>query len=90
MKTLINTTEIANFQVLTVKYKGATDTKGSRIIIKSERFEQSKSIPYNHAYNSILGGAVEYLTNAGFEIVGQGEAKDGYYPITSTFKSLKD
>lgn len=88
MTTLINTTDYANTHVLSVDYIGATNYRGSRIKIGSDRFKQTKTIGYNHNYNSILGGAMEWLINKGFVIIGYGESKNGYYIITSTFEPL--
>jgi hypothetical protein len=90
MKTqeLFNTSKINNYHILTVKYVGPTNFRGSRISIKSDRFNKSKMIDYNYEYNDCLGGAEAWLNDNGFEIVGHGEGKDCYHVITNTFKSL--
>lgn len=88
MNTKINTTDYPNTHVLSVDFIGATDYKGSRIKIRSDRFKQTKMIDFNYEYNSILGGAIEWLVNNGFVIIGYGESKNGYYVITSTFEPL--
>lgn len=80
---------LPNFHVLTISYIGATNFKSSRVRIKSDRFEQSKIINYNHEYNNVGDIAQDYLERNGFEIIGQAESKDGYYLISTTFEPLK-
>lgn len=79
-----------NYHVLKVTFLGATDTKGSRIKIQSERFEESKTISYNYEYNNTFEGAQNYLESKGFDLIGKAEGKDCYYIITTTFKGLKE
>lgn len=78
-----------NYHVLKVKYMGATNYTNSRVKIISERFEQSKTIDYDHRYNSTKDNAAAWLIEHGFNVIGAGEAKDGYYIISDTFKPLK-
>jgi hypothetical protein len=78
-----------NFHIIKVTYLGATNSKGSRVKMTSERFEESKTINYNHEFNNTLDIAEDYLTKAGFEVVGHAEGKGCYYVITNTFKGLK-
>lgn len=80
---------IPNFHVLQIKYLSPTNNKGARVSIKSERFEQSISIGYNHEFNSVADIANEYLSAKGFNIIGKAESKEGYYLITDTFEPLK-
>lgn len=79
-----------NFHILTVKYIGPSNFKGSRVKITSDRFDESKTIEYDHSYDSTLDMAVDYLrSKKGFEIVGFGESKDGYFVVSNTFDHIK-
>lgn len=85
------TTQINNLHAFTIKYLGATNTKGSRIKITSERFEQSITISYNHEFNSAIDCALAYLLNKGFNIVGQAEIKSiAGLLLSDTFEPLKN
>jgi hypothetical protein len=77
-----------NYNIIEVKYLGATNTKGSRVKMYSPRFEKSKTISFDYSFNSIDEMAMEYLKKQGFDIIGQGQTKDGYAIITNTFKTL--
>lgn len=85
---------IPNFHVLRIKYLGATNTRGSRVKIISDRFKQSITIPFDHALNNPEDMAAAYLAgnakcNVGtvpiYNIIG---LADGYV-ITDTFQPLK-
>lgn len=78
-----------NYHVLKIKYLGPTNYTGSRVKIISERFEQSKTIDYDHKYSNINDMAAKWLIGKGFNILGYGEAKDGMYIISDTFEPLK-
>jgi hypothetical protein len=80
---------LKNYHALTIGYVGATNHRGSRIRIKSDRFEQSILIPYDYEFSNTLEGAQKYLIDKGFNLVGQGELKDAYLLLTDTFKPLK-
>ena len=80
---------IPNFHVLTVHYLGATNSRGSRVKIKSDRFKQSITIPYDHSFNGTLEIGQNWLESNGFVIIGKGEMKDCYAIISDTFKPLK-
>ena len=82
--------DLKNYHLLSVKYLGATNYRGSRVKITSDRFEQSVTIPYDYEENTIAGMAQKYLESKGFELVGLGEAKKGYILVSSTFKPLED
>jgi hypothetical protein len=81
--------KIPNLHVLRIKYLGATNTRGSRVKITSDRFKQSVTIPFDHALNNIEDMAVAYLEHRndpnGFHIVGIAEG----YVVTDTFQPLK-
>lgn len=80
---------IKNYHILKVTYLGATNTTGSRVKIASERFKQSRVIPYNHEFNSTKDIAADWCAKNGFELIGAGEGKDCYYLISTTFEPLK-
>jgi len=76
-----------NYHVLTVKYLGPTDYKGSRVVIRSDRFKKSKTLSFDYTTDT-LGTAVNYLESKGFDLVGKAEGKDCYYLISNTFETL--
>lgn len=77
-----------NYHILEVTFVGHTETKPARIEIKSHRYGQSVNISANTDY-STKDAAIEWLRGEGFEIVGQGEKKSGYFLTSTTFKQLK-
>jgi hypothetical protein len=85
----MNTTEITNYHILTVKYIGPSNVLGSRVKIISERFKESRTIDYDHSFNNALEIAEAWLIDHGFNIIGHGEGKDHMYVITDTFHSPK-
>lgn len=80
---------LQNYHLLRVKYHGATNTKGSRVSITSDRFQQKIVIEYDYSMDSIYEMAIGELQNRGFEIVGIGELKKEYILISTTFEPLK-
>jgi len=82
-------TKIPNLHIIEVRYKGATNTRGSRVQLKSRRFEQSILINYQSSLSDSCEIAEAWLKEKGFEIVGHGDGGDFYYVITSTFEPLK-
>ncbi len=80
---------LQNFHIITVSYIGATNYKGSRVRIKSDRFEQTKIVSYDHSLRDTCEIAQAYLEAKGFELIGKGEAKDGYFLISTTFEPIK-
>ncbi len=74
--------------VFTVKYQGPK-IRGSRVIIRSDRFRQSVSIPYDQSLRDSLENASIYLSSKGFELIGTGEGKEHMYLISTTLKPLK-
>jgi hypothetical protein len=66
--------DLKNYQLITVKYLGATNTRGSRVKMIDTRFEnKSKTIPFDYSMNRIEDMACAYLTSIGFVVVGQCE-----------------
>jgi len=79
-----------NKHLITVKYLGPTNTRGSRVKLTSYRFKESVTLDYDYSFNSPLEQAKAHLDNIGFNIEGSGEASDTEYMIISdTFKSIK-
>lgn len=78
-----------NLHILKVKYLGPTNFKGSRVRITSEWFNQSVTIPYDYSANDCVEVAANFLKNAGFEIIRQGEGIILNYLISNTFQKLK-
>jgi hypothetical protein len=78
-----------NFHLIEVKYLGTTNSRGSRVKMTSNRFNESVTIPYDYKLNKVTEMAEEYLKEKGFTIVGQGEGKNVDFVITSDFKSIK-
>lgn len=82
---------LTNYHILQVKTLPATNTNAARVKIISERFKQSVVIGFSNdpgASNPTLYTGVSYLVNAGYNIIGQGEGKDHYYLISTTFEPL--
>jgi hypothetical protein len=78
-----------NFHILKVKYLGPTDTRGSRVKITSERFENSKTISYSSEYNRAMDAAINWLSKErGFTVIGTGEGDGHDYVIVSEFQPL--
>jgi hypothetical protein len=80
---------ITNYHLITVKYIGPSDVRGSRIKLISERFECSKTVSYDYATNS-YDQAIEWLEKHGFNIIGTAEGDKVNYIITDTFKSFSE
>lgn len=85
---------IKNYQLFTIKHLCPTNSRGTRIKITDTRFQESKTIGYNYAFNTSLSGAVDWLTsNTEIKIAGRGVIGDEYFviikPIDHSFKSLK-
>lgn len=78
-----------NVNVIKVKYLGATNTRGSRVKIISDRFKSSVTLGYNYEFNSALDIALDYLTKLGFDVIGCNNDSDVGYIITSTFEDIK-
>lgn len=66
------TKQLKNYQLIKVKYLGATNTLGSRVKMIDTRFEnKSKTIPFNYSLNNVNDMAAEYLNQIGFVVIGQ-------------------
>ncbi len=78
-----------NYNLIEAKYKGPTNARGSRVLLFSPRFGSRKTIAYNYSKNDIGEMAIDYLKEQGFNVLGKGEAKEGYYIVTDTFQDIK-
>ena len=82
-----------NLHIIKVKYLGATNTRGSRVKLTSDRLKETKTINYNYSLNSVTEMAKEYLQGQGQLIIGQGEGEKHDYiildAIDGQFKSIK-
>jgi hypothetical protein len=78
-----------NLHLLKIKYLGPTNFRGSRIRIKSERFNQSITVSWDYSANSSAEIAINHLQKLGFEFIGQAEGGITDYLISTTFKKLK-
>jgi len=77
-----------NYHIITVKRLGATNTKGARVKITSERFGDTIILPRNYEFDTIKDIAINKLKNT-HDIVGSGETKDSYVLISNTFEPLR-
>jgi hypothetical protein len=79
-----------NYHAVMVKYLGATNTKGSRVKLTSDRFGQSVVINYDYNMSDIADMAVVWLADHGFDVIGHAETKNGYVIFSGTFKPLRE
>jgi len=77
-----------NYHIITVKRLSATNTKGARVKITSERFNNTIILPYNCEFDTAKDLAIDKVKDT-HDIVGSGETKDSYVLISSTFKPLR-
>ena len=81
---------LQNYHVIKVTYLRPTNFNPSRVKLYSERFEQSKIIPYDHYFPNTLEIAQAYLISKGYLLTGKAQGKNCYYIISKTFKPFKD
>lgn len=73
-----------------IKIKAIHSENGVKIRLYSYRFKSRVTIPFNYECNTMGEGALAWLENNGFKIVGFGElSQTEDVIITSTFKGLK-
>lgn len=80
---------LQNYHLIRIKYHGATNSRGSRVSMTSDRFSQRIYIDYDYTMSSIKDMAARDLERKGFEIIGAGELKNEYVLISTTFKPIK-
>jgi hypothetical protein len=73
------------FHIIRVRYHGATNTKGSRVSLYSERFNERVFIPFDYSERDIESMAINYLIERGYKVAGYAEG----YVMIDTFKSIK-
>jgi hypothetical protein len=73
-----------------VRCLAPTNTKGARVRLKSLRFREGITIPYDYSKNSILDIGVEFLENLGISPKFVGETPDGYIIGVEKFTPLKE
>lgn len=83
-----------NLQIIEVKYISATDTKGSRVKLINDRFNESKLINYDYNFNNILDIALDVITKKDLIIGYNYNEKTGVYNIileaeNNSFLTLK-
>lgn len=81
--------QLTNFHALTIKHLWPTDTKGSRIKITSDRFEQSIILDRDYYSSSWLDQAITFLTQNWFNLIGMAEMNNQTIILSDTFKPLK-
>lgn len=80
---------IQNVHIIKVKYLGATNTKGSRVKLTSEHFDESITFPFDYEKNSTNDMAIDWLQAHGHRVIAQ--AKDAIVceAVDGMFKPLK-
>ena len=82
-----------NFNLLEVKFLRATNCKGARVKITSERMKESVVIPFDYQFNGTDEIAVDYLKKNGIEVLGMGEVRGAVVLIVAgvdgQFQSIK-
>jgi hypothetical protein len=74
------------FHIITAKYLPLTETKPSRVRIRSVRFNQTLIVSID---DMVTNTAVKWLKKKGFHIVGIGFIDKEIVIVSDTFKSLK-
>jgi hypothetical protein len=81
--------DLKTLHQLSVVYMGATDSRGSYVLITSERFKSKVKADWNYSRNSAWEIAADYLIDQDFDLVGVAETRDGYSILSTTFKPLE-
>ena len=83
-----------NLHLIEVKYLPATNYRGSRYKMTSERFGDSITKSYDYSLNSVQDMAVKWLKEHGQKIIGQCEGRKVDYivlgAIDNSFTPLKE
>lgn len=66
------------YRAIKIKYLKPTNTKGSRIKLTDERFNQSKTIEYRSNRGDTLDQSHAFLASRGYDIVGHAEMANYY------------
>jgi hypothetical protein len=76
--------------VITCKYVGPRGLTGSRVVLRSDRFKQTKSMPKDCSMRDSLDQGWKYLKDQGFKPIGTGEGRACMYIVCEVIKPLKD
>lgn len=79
-----------NVHAITVTYVGATNLRGSRVKLHSNRFNTSKFINYDYALNSIYDMAQVWLESKGYTCLSLSESKNSYTINVEQFIDIKN
>lgn len=81
---------LEHFKGFEVKYLPATDYKGERVKITDTRYNKSRIISYNDAYNNIWEIAVKFLLEKGIQVKGKiwNRTRGIYILFTDNFETL--
>lgn len=77
---------VPHYHLITARYLGPTNTRGTRIKLQSARFDQTVTVPY-HSEGS-LTTALSWLAAHGFTVVCTGETFPGYAIMVREFLPL--
>lgn len=82
-----------NYQLIVVKYYGATNNKGARVKLIDNRFNLFVFIPFDYSLNTIGQMAINWLKEKGYSIKGEAEMINGQTAILvkhgQNFKAIK-
>lgn len=79
-----------NRHFITATYRGPTSAGPSCVILRSQRFSQSVSIPYNHALRDTADIAETWLRANGYTIESCCELAKGYGFMVREFIGLRE
>ena len=77
------------YNIIKIKYLPVTNTRGSKVKLTNERLNESVTIPFDHALNSIEDMAIAYLKSKKIKVIAQDIGYLVVAPIDHTFKSIK-
>lgn len=80
-----------NAHLIKITYRGATDSRESKVQMASQRFERDVvRIPYDHRYSNTFDIAEAWLKSHGYTIVCSGEMPNAYWAAVTEFKTLRE
>lgn len=78
-----------NAHLIRISYLSATETRGSRVRLASQRFDRNAiTIPYDHRYSNTFDIAEAWLKVHGYTIVCSGEMPKAYWAAVKQFEPL--
>ena len=80
-----------NHRIFTIKFLGATNSRGARVSITESRFDKTdkKIIPYDYSLENTRDIAINYLQSIGINVSGYGETKDTYIIFSDSWADGK-